>query len=157
MTGEPSRGEAARQALQRILGSRREGRRSTGRSTGRSMGPSRDPATLGEALSGLIEEKGWQGASATATLLARWGDIVGPEVAEHSTCETLDEGVLTIRASSSAWATQLRLLLPQLRSAIDGAVGQGAVRDIRVLGPQGPSWRAGRLRVKGRGPRDTYG
>ena len=30
-------------------------------------------------------------------------------------------------------------------------------RVIDVEGPRGPSWKRGRLRVKGRGPRDTYG
>ena len=51
----------------------------------------------------------------------------------------------------------MRLLLPQLRQAIDRAVGTGVVADISVVGPQAPSWTAGPRRVPGRGPRDTYG
>ena len=36
-------------------------------------------------------------------------------------------------------------------------LGPGTVRDITVLGPAAPSWKHGKLHVKGRGPRDTYG
>ena len=51
----------------------------------------------------------------------------------------------------------MRTMLPTLRSRIDAELGAGAVRDISVLGPAAPSWKHGRLHVKGRGPRDTYG
>jgi predicted nucleic acid-binding Zn ribbon protein len=145
--------QAARQALNRATGPRpsRRSKRS------RAKGTSRDPALLGDAIDALLAEQGWQEAASTAALLGNWAQIVGPELADHVTCESFHEGVLQLRASSSAWATQVRLLLPQLRKAIDEAVGQGTVQDIKVDGPQGPSWRAGKLRVKGRGPRDTYG
>ena len=62
-----------------------------------------------------------------------------------------------LRAESTAWATQVRLLLPNLRTAIDTALGTGVISDISVIGPQAPTWVAGPRRVKGRGPRDTYG
>jgi hypothetical protein len=35
--------------------------------------------------------------------------------------------------------------------------GPGTVTRLTVHGPRGPSWTRGPLRVKGRGPRDTYG
>jgi predicted nucleic acid-binding Zn ribbon protein len=61
-----------------------------------------------------------------------------------------------VRTSSTAWAEQLRLMMPVLRTALDAHVGAGVVRDIKVVGPAPPRTR-GRLRVRGRGPRDTYG
>ena len=67
------------------------------------------------------------------------------------------DGELTLQAESTTWATQTRLLLPQLHAAVGERVGKGVVRAIRVRGPQGPTWAAGPRRVKGRGPRDTYG
>jgi predicted nucleic acid-binding Zn ribbon protein len=36
-------------------------------------------------------------------------------------------------------------------------VGEGVVGHIEVLGPDAPSWKRGRLSVRGRGARDTYG
>jgi predicted nucleic acid-binding Zn ribbon protein len=66
-------------------------------------------------------------------------------------------GELALSATSTTWATQVRLLLPELQRAVDAAVGRGVVTRIVVQGPQGPTWRSGSRRVKGRGPRDTYG
>jgi predicted nucleic acid-binding Zn ribbon protein len=117
----------------------------------------RDPASIGDAVDAFIREQGWQDESAVALLMAQWGQIVGHDVAEHVEPVSFTEGVLTLQASSTAWATQVRLLLPDLQRAVDGSVGEGVVMRIRVLGPQGPTWKAGPRHVKGRGPRDTYG
>jgi len=62
-----------------------------------------------------------------------------------------------VRASSTAWATQVRLLQGSLRARIGEVVGADVVREITVLGPAGPSWKHGLRSVRGRGPRDTYG
>ena len=118
----------------------------------------RDPMTLGGAWGNLIADRGWESALDVAALHGLWPQIVGPANAEHATPESFDveTGTLVIRTSSTAWAEQLRLMLPALRAAIDAQVGSGVVRDIRLAGPTPPRTR-GRLRVRGRGPRDTYG
>ena len=124
----------------------------------RSRRDSRDPALLGDVVQDFVQEQGWQHASAHARLAAEWTDIVGPALAEHLSIEALDEdGVLHLRASSTAWATQVGFELPRLRARIDEAIGRGSVTDVKVRGPQAPSWVSGPRRVKGRGPRDTYG
>jgi predicted nucleic acid-binding Zn ribbon protein len=118
----------------------------------------RDPLAIGGAWSRLVEEQGWRRGLDVARLLGMWAEIVGAANAEHATPESFDpeSGVLLIRTSSTAWAEQLRLMMPALRTAIEAQVGPGVVRDIRVVGPTPPRTR-GRLRVRGRGPRDTYG
>jgi predicted nucleic acid-binding Zn ribbon protein len=40
---------------------------------------------------------------------------------------------------------------------LGGALGREVVRRIHVHGPVAPSWGRGPKRVRGRGPRDTYG
>ena len=95
---------------------------------------------------------------AVGAVIGRWGEIVGPEIALH--CAPLDfvGGVLTVRADSTAWATQLRLLSSSLLARLAQDVGEGTVTEIRVVGPGAPSWSRGQRRVQdGRGPRDTYG
>jgi predicted nucleic acid-binding Zn ribbon protein len=78
-------------------------------------------------------------------------------LAAHCRPDKFDDGVLTLVAESTAWATQIRLLVPQLHRRLDEVVGRGIVRRVEVHGPAGPDWRRGPLRVRGRGPRDTYG
>jgi len=71
--------------------------------------------------------------------------------------ETFEDGVLVVRADSTAWATNLTLLVPQLLGRLEQEVGVDVVRRVQVLGPAGPRWVKGPRTVPGRGPRDTYG
>ena len=93
----------------------------------------------------------------TARVFAQWGRLVGEDVAEHAQPVALKDGELTVRASSTAWATQLRLLQGKLLHKIAAGVGNGVVKRMRIQGPTAPSWRKGPRHVPGRGPRDTYG
>jgi predicted nucleic acid-binding Zn ribbon protein len=106
----------------------------------------------------LLAERGWETEAAVHGVVARWDQIVGADVAEHCRPDRFVDGQLTVRADSTAWATQLRLLTPQLIRRLDEEVGQGTVTALVVRGPLAPSWRHGRRSVTGsRGPRDTYG
>ncbi|MHB2023254.1 MAG: DUF721 domain-containing protein [Mycobacteriales bacterium] len=125
--------------------------------TAASTGRGGDPARLGDALADLLADRGWRDSVAAASVLARWADLVGTDVSGHSRAVSLSDGVLTVEAESTAWATQLRLLEPVLLGRIDAAVGSGVVRRLRVHGPLAPDWGHGSRRVRGRGPRDTYG
>lgn len=148
---------AAADALRRATRSTAPRRASTPRSPGRSSGSSRDPQPVGQALEDLLAQRGWQDDSAIAVLMTRWPQIVGDDLASHVVPVSFEDGVLTLQAESTAWATQVRLLLPDLQRVVDGEVGRGVVTSLRVVGPAAPSWSKGPRRVKGRGPRDTYG
>ncbi|HET7723627.1 MAG TPA: DciA family protein [Propionibacteriaceae bacterium] len=117
----------------------------------------RDPQRVGRVLDAYIADRGWEVSVSIHTLLDRWADIVGESVAAHSTPETYDDGVVVVRTDSTAWATQLRTIASQIVAKLNEAVGDGSVQRVEVRGPDAPTWRHGRLRVKGVGPRDTYG
>jgi len=117
----------------------------------------RDPQPLGRLVSRLVSDRGWNESVSTARVFAQWGRLVGEDVAEHAQPVALKDGELTVRASSTAWATQLRLLQGKLLAKIAAGVGNGVVKRMRIQGPTAPSWRKGPRHVSGRGPRDTYG
>ena len=117
----------------------------------------RDPQPLGRLVARLSAERGWAPRLANGQVFGEWASLVGEEVAEHAQPVALKDGELTVRASSTAWATQLRLLQGQLLKKIAAAVGHGVVKRMRIHGPTAPSWRKGLRHVPGRGPRDTYG
>ncbi|MBW0114245.1 DciA family protein [Pseudonocardia abyssalis] len=140
----------------------RRGTRSSGRSGRRRRwsgpGPDdRDPQLLGRVASRVSLDRGWSPRLTDATVLGRWPQLVGADIADHCTPVSLRDGELVLQAESTAWATQLRTLQRQLLVRLAGAVGKDIVRRIRVVGPSGPSWRHGPRTVRGRGPRDTYG
>lgn len=145
-----ARGAAAQQKKQARRGGLRSGARADGR----------DPLPLGAAINRLITERGWEAPAAVGGVMGRWPQLVGPEVAQHCAPQRYDEDarVLTVSCDSTAWATQLRLLAPQLVARLNQDLGQGTVRMIKVLGPGGPARRYGPLRAPGSsGYGDTYG
>lgn len=148
-----ARGAAAQQKKQARRGG---GLRSGARADGR------DPLPLGAAINRLITERGWETPAAVGGVMGRWPQIVGEDLAKHCVPlrydEDPDERVLTVQCDSTAWATQLRLLAPQLVARLNADLGHGTVKLIKVLGPGGPQRRFGPLRAPGStGPGDTYG
>lgn len=117
----------------------------------------RDPQAIGDTVERLVAERGWSDDASVGSVIGRWPDVVGEDVAAHCAPERFADGVLVVRADSTTWATQVRLLAPVLQRRLDEEVGAGVVVRLEVLGPGRPSWRKGSLSVPGRGPRDTYG
>jgi predicted nucleic acid-binding Zn ribbon protein len=117
----------------------------------------RDPQTLGSATSELAKSRGWSVRVAEGSVFGKWATVVGEQIAEHANPSVLRDGVLTVEAESTAWATQLRMVQPQLLAKIAAAVGDGVVTSLKIVGPAAPTWRKGKYNVPGRGPRDTYG
>ena len=135
------------------------GRASKGRSkpSGTRAGKSSDPTLMSTALAEFLSHQGWEDDAARAGLFEHWREIVGEDVAEHVHVESWSDGQLVLRADSTAWATQVRLLTASLLERVRVVLGPDVVESVQVKGPQAPSWRAGPRVVKGRGPRDTYG
>lgn len=125
-------------------------------STGARPG-GRDPQTFGAVVQRLLHERGWVQDVSVGGVIGRWREVVGDQVADHCEPETFEDKVLVVRADSTAWATQVRLLTPRLLERLAQEVGEGVVETVTVLGPTGPSFRRGPKSVRGRGPRDTYG
>jgi predicted nucleic acid-binding Zn ribbon protein len=118
----------------------------------------RDPQRLGAGITRLVSENGWAEPVAVGGVVGRWASVVGSDIAEHCLQEEFSDGALNVRADSSAWATQLRLLVPTLLRRFAEDIGQDTVHTVVVRGPAAPSWRRGpRLAPGSRGPRDTYG
>ncbi|MFT4202135.1 DciA family protein [Gordonia sp. (in: high G+C Gram-positive bacteria)] len=117
----------------------------------------RDPQSLGSLVGRLSQAPGWQPKVGAATVINTWDSIVGQDLAAHAKPTRLDDTILYVSAESTAWATQLRYVQGQIIAKIAAAVGDGVVTQLRITGPQAPSWRKGPRHVPGRGPRDTYG
>ncbi len=148
---------AAAAALRRATKSTAPARKRRAKSTSSSFSDDRDPQLLGSAVDRMIQDQGWQDESAAPILVADWAQIVGSDLAAHVTPLSFQDGELTVQADSTAWSKAISQLLPTLRRAIDDKVGTGVVTAVRIQGPYAPSWTAGSRRVRGRGPRDTYG
>jgi predicted nucleic acid-binding Zn ribbon protein len=170
-TGEPDPSDlvddAAEAALSRARAAAREKglrpglkpmrRRQIGVQSSGSKPDRRDPLLLGDQMDRLMADRGWKVDVAVGSVMGRWPQIVGQEVAQHCIPVTFEYGILTVRADSTAWATQLKLLESSIMARLEGEVGKGTVTALKIVGPSAPSWSKGFRRSSGPGPRDTYG
>jgi predicted nucleic acid-binding Zn ribbon protein len=153
---KPRGSDLAREALRAAQASAKSRGRKRRRWSG--AGPDdRDPQPLGRVASRIAADRGWAERLAGGQVFGKWAVLVGADIAEHATPVSLDDGVLTVQADSTAWATQLRLLQRTLLAKIAAGVGNGVVKRLKIQAPSSPSWRKGPRHVSGRGPRDTYG
>ena len=117
-----------------------------------------DPQPLNTVLDELVTKRDWRQGIAEGSLFTEWADVVGQDVGTHSTPISLVDGLLTIQATSSAWATQLTLMANNLLQTISNSAPGALVEEIVVLPPGAPSWKKGIRTIRNsRGPRDTYG
>ncbi len=117
-----------------------------------------DPQSLEAVLAEMVAGRNWGQGIAEGNLFSNWAEVVGVEVAEHTTPISLVDGRLTIQSTSSAWATQMRLMQNELLKTISNSAPGALVEELNVIGPHAPSWKRGLRSIKGaRGPRDTYG
>jgi predicted nucleic acid-binding Zn ribbon protein len=94
------------------------------------------PTPIGAALEQLLAGRRWGERLTGATASQRWAEIVGPDLAARCEPVRLAGGTLVVRAESQVWATQLKYMLPHLAEKANEVLGEGRVRDIRlVVGP----------------------
>jgi predicted nucleic acid-binding Zn ribbon protein len=117
----------------------------------------RDPIPAGNTIDSLMHDFRWQSQLEEAGLFVRWSEIVGELNGKNSQPENLNNGKLTIRCKSTAWATELRLMQAQIAEKISAQFPELEIKNISFVGPDAPSWKKGSRSVPGRGPRDTYG
>ncbi len=95
------------------------------------FGSGRDPEGLGSVMDALTSRLGWNSPLAQSELLASWNEVAGAETAEHSTPVGIEEGVLTVRCDSTAWATQLRLMRVQIATRIADRYPDAGIVQVR--------------------------
>jgi len=106
-----------------------------------------EPQALGAVLDGLGAEPRLASGLLLGSLGRRWNAVVGDRLAEESAPAALEGGVLLVRASSAAWAAQIKFLAKEIQEASNRVLQGGskpgpradqkapglAVREVRVV------------------------
>lgn len=119
--------------------------------------PGRDPHGFADVLADLTRTAGWDPQLSREDLVLQWAEVAGAETAQHTQPVALTDGLLTVRADSTAWAKQLQIMRSHILTEIVQRFPDAGVDNVRFVGPDVPSWKWGPRAVPGRGPRDTYG
>jgi hypothetical protein len=96
------------------------------------------PTSVGAEFTRLLGRPGWAERLGVARLASAWSDVVGPDLAAHCEPVRIAGRVLTVRAATGTWATQLRWFTVQLAERAQDLLGPGSVTEVRiVVGPLG--------------------
>lgn len=96
-----------------------------------------DPQGLGNILGNLTATQGWDTGLNGGNLIDQWATIAPTELATTVQPVAYDpeRGILELRPSSPAYATQVRMFQRNLIQHLNGKLGRPAVHTIRVLAP----------------------
>lgn len=94
-------------------------------------GSSKPPAGLSGLLRELLRTTEASYPDRAHTLWGLWDDAVGPELAKRSRPLELRRGRLTVAVTSAPWMQQLSFLRRHLCDALNRAVGQDVVKEVR--------------------------
>ncbi len=97
------------------------------------------PEELGSILDQLAGEPRLAEGMSIGRLARRWPEVVGERLALECSPLRLEGRVLLVRATSAAWATQIRFLAEQVAARANSALGRDAVEGVRVVVGEAPS------------------
>ncbi len=102
-----------------------------------------DPVPVADLLDGVSGRRGWAARLHGARIHSQWSAIAGEQLARHVEPVRLVGGVLVVRATSSAWATQVGYLSGELAARANAVLGEGEVTRVTVT-VAGPEQRRGK-------------
>jgi predicted nucleic acid-binding Zn ribbon protein len=98
---------------------------------------SEEPESIGAVLGRLEGAGTLQGGIRLGRLGREWRSVVGDRLGEECEPVALRGGTLIVRATSSAWAAQIRFLATEIREHANVTLGGAHVLDVRVVvGPE---------------------
>lgn len=67
-------------------------------------------------------------------LFEHWAEVVGKDLAAHTTPVTLQDGVLVVTGESADWTVQVHFLRARLQAQINEKFGEGTVTELQIPG-----------------------
>lgn len=91
-----------------------------------------EPTPVRISIGEFAQKMGLDKPYETAQLFGRWVSIVGSDVAAKCQPVWLKQGVLSVRTTSAAWASELRYLAPELIRRVNSELGSSIVTQIKA-------------------------
>jgi len=96
------------------------------------MSPENSPRPLRQGLERLLDGLGTPEIDAVTTLVERWPEVVGPELASLVRAVAVRGSELVVRVEDPAWASQIAWLESQLLERIADLVGPGRITAVKA-------------------------
>ncbi len=89
------------------------------------------PQPVSRLIEGALRQFGLHERFTERSVLLKWNEVVGEEVAAHSRAVDLIDGVLVLEADHGAWRQELTLLMPMIIKKFNELCGAGTVKEIQ--------------------------
>jgi predicted nucleic acid-binding Zn ribbon protein len=96
---------------------------------------------LGSVLDSMATDRPLASGLTLGRLGRRWEDVVGERLARECGPAALEGGLLLVRASSAAWAAQVKFLASEVRDRANQVLGFPAIQAVNVAVQQAPGDR----------------
>lgn len=88
------------------------------------------PLRLGDLIEKMVASLGQSGRFYGWRTVAKWPEIVGPEIAKISRAVRFSEGVLTVIVEKDVWRQELEMQLDEILTRIWSRPGGKAVQKV---------------------------
>ena len=88
---------------------------------------------IGRAIEKLLRKAGLEKGVAQQNALFVWKEVVGKRVAENTTAEKIDHGVLMVRTTTPTWRQELQLQKTTSIKKLNKKLGKKVVKDVRFV------------------------
>jgi len=85
------------------------------------------------AIEKLLRKTGLEKGVAQQNALFVWNEVVGERVAENTTAEKIDHGVLMVRTTTPAWRQELQFQKTTIIKSLNKKLGKKVIKDVRFV------------------------
>jgi len=87
--------------------------------------------SIGDAIKEFLQSQGFTEKIEQADVIRMWPEIVGAKIAAKTEAKRINNGMLTVKVSDSAWRNELVYMRVTLRKKINSRIGKDLVKEIK--------------------------
>ena len=88
-------------------------------------------ARLGDLISNVVDERGWEKQLKQQSALALWDQVVGPSLAKHCKAVEIANDTLMIEAKGPAWRSEISFRKDSILADLNKHLQPFQIKDIR--------------------------
>lgn len=89
--------------------------------------------SLKQVLNIYLHKAGLAKGVAQNKAIQVWPEAVGKAVAENTTAENVEHGILIVRTTTPTWRQELQFKKEEILDKLNNRVGKNTIKDIRFL------------------------
>ena len=93
----------------------------------------KQPKHIGSALEMMFKDLGFETKMEQVRSVELWPEIVGEKIAQISSAERVNDGILYVKVNSMTWRTELLFQKRKILQLFEARIGRRVINDIRFF------------------------